>query len=90
MQPIQNTKAIIKTTTKIAGVGLPSYIFNAAGPNDVTYEELEIIAKSASSAVTMKSCTIEPREGNEEPRYADLPLGLSLRADSLFFSINNI
>ncbi len=60
---------------KISNVNLDTCVFNAAGPHDVTFEELEVIAKSASSAITMKSCTIEPRFGNPEPRYADLPEG---------------
>ena len=61
--------------TEIAGVKLNSYVFNAAGAKDVTYEELTAIAKSSSCAITMKSCTIEPRKGNEEPRYRDIPYG---------------
>lgn len=61
--------------TRIAGVKFESCIFNASGPADVTLEELEIIASSNSSAITMKSCTLEARIGNPEPRYADLALG---------------
>ncbi len=61
--------------TKIANVELNSYICNASGPDDVTYEDLIKIAESDSSAITMKSCTLEPREGNEKPRYARLPFG---------------
>ena len=60
-------------SAELAGVKLEACVFNAAGPKDVTLEELEVIAKSASSAVTMKSCTLEPRKGNPEPRYYDLP-----------------
>ncbi len=67
---------MINTKTKIAGIELGHYVFNASGPNDSTLEELEIIANSASSAIMMKSCTIEPRLGNEEPRCVRLPLGL--------------
>ena len=63
------------TKTKIAGVELDSYICNASGLIDSTLEELESIAKSDSSAIVMKSCTIEPRNGNPEPRYVRLPLG---------------
>ncbi|MEK6808726.1 MAG: dihydroorotate oxidase [Nanoarchaeota archaeon] len=63
------------TSTKIAGVNLNSYVFNASGPMDVTHNELIVIAKSESSAITMKSCTIEPRKGNEEPRYTDIKYG---------------
>ncbi len=61
--------------TSLAGVNLESCIFNASGAADMTLEELEIIAKSASSAITMKSCTRQPRDGNPEPRYADLESG---------------
>lgn len=63
------------TKTKISKIELTSYICNASGPLDSTLEELEIIAKSDSSAIMMKSCTINPRIGNPEPRYAHLPLG---------------
>jgi dihydroorotate dehydrogenase (fumarate) len=63
------------TRTSIAGVAFPSYIFNASGPNDVTLDELRIIGASGSSGIVMKSCTIEARQGNEEPRYADVSLG---------------
>ncbi len=63
------------TKTSIAGVTLSSYVFNAAGPKDVTLDELRVLLNSGSSAVVMKSCTIEPRQGNEEPRYVDVPLG---------------
>lgn len=62
-------------STNIGGVDLETCIFNTSGPADVTLKELEIIAKSKSSAITMKSCTLEPREGNPEPRYADLEFG---------------
>ncbi|MGV8086049.1 MAG: dihydroorotate oxidase [Candidatus Woesearchaeota archaeon] len=63
------------TKTKIAGIEFDSYICNASGPKDSTLEQLEIIASSESSAIVMKSCTIEPRKGNPEPRYVTLPLG---------------
>ena len=61
--------------TKIAGIEFESYVINASGPNDTTFDELEAIAKSDSAAIMMKSCTIEPRIGNEEPRYSRLALG---------------
>ncbi len=62
-------------STKIAGAKLETCIYNAAGPIDVIIEELKVIGSSKSSAITMKSCTIEPRVGNPEPRYADLEYG---------------
>ena len=66
---------MIDISTTIAGVKLESCVFSASGPADVTLRELEKIARSKSSAVTMKSCTLEPREGNPEPRYANLEYG---------------
>lgn len=71
----QKILIIMPTKTKIAGIELDSYICNASGPLDSTLNELDMLAKSASSAIVMKSCTIEPRKGNEEPRYIRLPLG---------------
>ncbi|MFC1768606.1 dihydroorotate oxidase [Nanoarchaeota archaeon] len=60
---------------KLAGVEFSHPIFNAAGPNDETLEQLHIIGKSNSSAVMMKTCTLEPREGNPKPRYYEDELG---------------
>ncbi len=53
-------------------------ITNASGPNSVTYEELERIARSAAGAVVTKSMTHCPRTGNPEPRlrsYLDNKIG---------------
>lgn len=66
---------MLDISAQITGVKLETCVFNASGPNDVTLEELELIAKSSSSAITTKSCTLEPRQGNPEPRYYDLPEG---------------
>lgn len=65
----------MSTKTQIAGVTFDSYVFNAAGPKDVTFDELTIIAESDACGVVIKTCTVEPREGNEEPRYCNVPLG---------------
>lgn len=65
----------MNTKTKIAGIEFNSYVLNAAGPNDSTLEELEILGNSSSSAIMMKSSTIEPRQGNEKPRYVKIPFG---------------
>lgn len=65
----------IDISTKIAGIKLETCIFNTSGPADVTLNELQIIGDSKSSAITMKSCTLEARIGNPEPRYADLEFG---------------
>jgi len=42
---------------------------NASGPLCTTYEELSKIGKSSSGAISLKSATIEPRDGNPGPRY---------------------
>lgn len=44
-------------------------VFNASGPHCTTLEELEKIAQSDADYIVMKSCTLEPREGNPSPRY---------------------
>lgn len=66
---------VMNSKSEIAKIKLDSYVCNASGPLDSTLEELEIIGKSDSSAIMMKSCTVLPRKGNDEPRYAELPLG---------------
>jgi dihydroorotate dehydrogenase (fumarate) len=66
---------MIRLKTDIAKVDFEHCIFNAAGPYCVTFKELQALGDSNSSGITMKSCTIEEREGNPEPRYKDLPLG---------------
>jgi len=65
----------VDLSTNIAGIQLDSYLMNASGPKCTTWNELEVIGQSASAAIVTKSCTMEFREGNPEPRYSDLPLG---------------
>jgi len=55
----------------LAGLSLFHPVFNASGPRCASLEELECLASSSSSAVVSKSCTLDARTGNEEPRYAD-------------------
>ncbi len=59
----------------IASIPLASCIGNASGPRDASLDELRLLGESRSSSIMMKSCTIEPRRGNPEPRYASIPLG---------------
>ncbi len=66
---------VCSTFTEIAGIKIEPCIFNASGPRCVTFEELETIAKSKSGAIMTKSCTLEPRIGNPEPRYHENSLG---------------
>jgi len=48
--------------TQIGNIKFSHPIFNASGPACTTLEELEIIGKSDSSAIVMKTCSLEPRE----------------------------
>lgn len=64
-----------RISTRIAQVPLASFIFNASGPRCTEEDELNLLGASASAAIMTKSCTLEPREGNAEPRYQALPYG---------------
>ncbi len=59
----------------IAGVRFPACMMNAAGALCVTREELEALGRSRAGAIVTKSMTIEPRQGNPEPRYHGFPGG---------------
>ena len=59
----------------IAGVRLESLFMNASGPDCTTPEQLTALARSGAGAVVTKSMTLQPRAGNEEPRYHAVPLG---------------
>ena len=56
-------------STTIAGVKFPSCLMNASGALCATREELESLGRSRSGAIVTKSMTLEPRQGNPEPRY---------------------
>src|SRR3989344_9613618 len=70
-------------STTIGGVKLATCVFNTSGTRDETLPLLKIIGGSSSSAITMKSCTLEPRVGNPEPRYMDLPNQSSINSMGL-------
>ena len=48
---------------------------NASGVHCMTTQELDELAHSEAGAFITKSCTINERKGNPEPRYFDVPLG---------------
>lgn len=50
-------------------------LMNASGVHCMTTQELDELAHSESGAFITKSCTINERKGNPEPRYFDVPLG---------------
>ncbi len=56
-------------STTIAGVRFSSCFMNAAGALCVTQQELEALGRSQTGAIVTKSMTVEPRQGNPEPRY---------------------
>ncbi|WP_176698215.1 dihydroorotate oxidase [Candidatus Nitrospira nitrosa] len=66
---------MMNLSTTIAGVMFPSCFMNAAGALCVTREELEALGGSTAGAIVTKSMTIEPRQGNPEPRYYGFPGG---------------
>jgi dihydroorotate dehydrogenase (fumarate) len=55
--------------TKIANQELSGFVYNASGINNEIYPQLQKIAESGSAAVLLKSTTLEPRGGNENPKY---------------------
>ncbi len=59
----------------IAGVRFPSCLMNASGALCVTEEELRALGASRAGAIVTKSMTLEPRQGNPEPRYRSFALG---------------
>src|SRR4030042_6432998 len=65
----------VDISSTIAGIKLDGCVFNACGIRDETLLELENLAKSESTAILTKSCTVEPRKGNPIPRYANLEYG---------------
>ncbi|MCB1651034.1 MAG: dihydroorotate oxidase [Alphaproteobacteria bacterium] len=65
----------VSLSTQVAGVVLPSCIYNASGPLCSHEDELHVIGQSASGAILSKSATREKRMGNEEPRYVDTGWG---------------
>ncbi|MEK7264171.1 MAG: dihydroorotate oxidase [Bacteroidota bacterium] len=66
---------MISFSTTLSDIFFPSCILNASGALCTTGEELEAIGNSHSGAILTKSCTLEPRTGNPEPRYIKLPFG---------------
>lgn len=56
---------------KIADTELSSPVMNAACSLAKTFEDVEAFCKTKSSAVVVGSITLEPREGNQEPRWYD-------------------
>jgi dihydroorotate dehydrogenase (fumarate) len=57
------------------GLTMTNPLYNASGVMCRSVDELEQVRHSAAGAVISKSCTLQPREGNPEPRYYATLLG---------------
>jgi dihydroorotate dehydrogenase (fumarate) len=57
------------------GLTMTNPLYNASGVMCRSVDELEQVRHSAAGAVISKSCTLQPREGNPEPRYCATLLG---------------
>ena len=66
---------MISTATQIAGFSFDNCIMNAAGVCDYDAAEMDVLQHSCAATLVTKSATLEPREGNPEPRYCDTLLG---------------
>jgi dihydroorotate dehydrogenase (fumarate) len=62
----------IDLSTFIFGCTLSSPLSNASGVNCTTQQQLfQVLENQYTGYVTSKSCTFEPRKGNQSPRYYD-------------------
>ena len=66
---------MVSTATKIGNFDFDNCLMNAAGVYCMTYEELAEVELSAAGSFVTKTGTLEARDGNPEPRYADTALG---------------
>eukprot|EP00915_Cephaloidophora_sp_WS-2016_P002403 GHVH01003236.1.p2 GENE.GHVH01003236.1~~GHVH01003236.1.p2 ORF type:complete len:152 (+),score=24.40 GHVH01003236.1:109-564(+) len=70
--------------TSIGGLSLPHCIMNASGPICTTWDELEKLQCCPDiGAIVTKSATLEPREGNPEPRWSPVPSGGGIQSMGL-------
>ena len=63
------------TQTQIAGFSFDNCLMNAAGVSCMSIAELEEVKNSAAGSFVTKTATLDPRAGNPEPRYRNVPLG---------------
>lgn len=61
--------------TEFFGYPLENVLMNASGVHCMTVAELDDLKNSAAATLVTKTATLNPRAGNPEPRYHDLPLG---------------
>ena len=73
-------------STQLGAHQLTGYAYNASGINNQILSQLKKIADSGSGAITLKSATMEAREGNPNPKYivkSDLIPGCTLNSMGL-------
>ncbi|MCC9732017.1 dihydroorotate oxidase, partial [Streptococcus agalactiae] len=66
---------MVSLKTEIAGFSFDNCLMNAAGIYCMTKEELLAIENSEAGSFVTKTGTLEAREGNPQPRYADTDWG---------------
>ncbi|MFU2182475.1 dihydroorotate oxidase [Streptococcus pluranimalium] len=66
---------MVSTSTQIGNFQFDNCLMNAAGVRCMTIEDLEAIRHSKAGAFVTKTATLEEREGNPSPRWADAPFG---------------
>jgi len=66
---VSDLEAKPSTATSFCGINLNNCVYNASGALCTTAEELVTLYESEAGAVLTKSCTMESRVGNPEPRY---------------------
>lgn len=54
---------------RIKGLAFFGSVFNACGCKNTNYDDLKALAESKSCAVSTKTVTYAPKEGNPKPRY---------------------
>ncbi|KRN28670.1 dihydroorotate dehydrogenase 1A [Lactobacillus selangorensis] len=66
---------MIDLTTTLNKLHFKTPLMNAAGVHCATTTELDDLLDSQAGGLVTKSATLQPRTGNPDPRYANLPFG---------------
>ena len=73
---------MVSLATTVAGIPLPSCVYNASGPRTGSSAAMSKIAASAAGGVLAKSATVESQTGNPQPRTWQSS-GASLNSEGL-------
>ena len=69
-------------STSLLGTQFTNPLLNASGVWCRDKVELDALNASQAGSFVTKSCTLEPRTGNPEPRYFSTPMGSICRRKS--------